>query len=77
MPIQKPIIVTEIRRSKIVRIILANQTIIWLEASRSGSWNTRDVSLAILWLEMERLITSVIITIMEDFGFVTNLINSM
>ena len=48
-----------------------------LEILQSLSWNPMDPSLTIPWLAMPIIVTGVLITMTEECGFVTNLINIM
>ena len=67
----------EIRISKIVRIRLANKIMARLKEFQIKIWNPKDPRLVILWFSIAILITDILIIIMEEFGFVTNLINLM
>ena len=71
------ILALEIRRSKILRIILANQMMTRLGVFQTVIWNPRGPIMVILWFVMAIPITGVITTMAEECGFFINLINSM
>ena len=62
-PAQRPILTIEIKRRKIVGIILANHMMTQLESFQIGRWNPRDTIMMRILFVMARIMTGGLITI--------------